>query len=57
MKDFFVSIVENAIEHREKNKVDRKDLMQYLIQLRSVKELNKLDDFRVKNGENCVKNI
>lgn len=35
VRDFFNNLVRKTVEEREKNKTVRKDLMQYLIQLRN----------------------
>lgn len=35
VKDFMINIVKTQIDHREKNKVSRKDFIQFLIQLRN----------------------
>jgi hypothetical protein len=43
MENFCVDIVTKTIEEREKNNIVRKDLMQYLIQLRNNTE-NKIDE-------------
>ncbi len=50
MRDFCLNIVTKTIEHRERNNIVRTDLMQYLIQLRNVKEFSKLDEYRGNDG-------
>lgn len=43
MRKFCIDIVTKTIEERERNNIVRKDLMQYLVQLRNNSE-NKVDD-------------
>lgn len=43
MRSFCINVVTKTIEEREKNNIVRKDLMQYLIQLRNNSD-NKADD-------------
>jgi hypothetical protein len=43
MREFCINMVTKTIEDREKNNIVKKDLMQYLIQLRNRTE-NKIDD-------------
>ena len=65
LKKFCVDIATKTIEEREKNNIVRKDLMQYLIQLRNNSD-NKADDDEWKinasgsvaqNGSICCSNI
>lgn len=43
MRKFCINMVTKTIEEREKNNIVKKDLMQYLIQLRNKSE-NKVDE-------------
>lgn len=47
-----MDLVTTTIEHREKNNVMRKDLMQFLIQLRNNSDTNDTDDWNFKNSSN-----
>lgn len=54
VKEFFINLVSETIEDREKRNFVRKDLMQYLIQLRNgdVAKHDDVDDWNIKtNGE------
>ena len=46
-----MNLVTTTIEHREKNNVMRKDLMQFLIQLRNNSDTN-ADAWNFKNSSN-----
>lgn len=55
VNDFFVNFATRTINDREQNKIVRKDLMQFLVQLRNNSdELKKDDDWNVKTGENVI---
>lgn len=47
-----MDLVTTTIEHRETNNVMRKDLMQFLIQLRNNSDTNDTDDWNFKNSSN-----
>lgn len=51
---FFMDMVRRTVEYREKNKLERKDFMQLLIQLRKTSQLEE-DDEEVKNGVKEIK--
>lgn len=44
MREFCIRLVTSAVEDREKNNIVRKDLMQYLIQLRNSSENGVIDN-------------
>lgn len=44
MREFCIGMVTNTIEERERNNIVRKDLMQYLIQLRNNTSNDKVDE-------------
>lgn len=50
MREFCIRLVTDTVEEREKNNVVRKDLMQYLIQLR-----NNIENGSIENDEWIVK--
>lgn len=52
MRKFTMDLVTSTIEHREKNNVMRKDLMQFIIQLRNNSDTNDTDDWNFKNSSN-----
>lgn len=43
IRSFMINLVKETIEHREKNNIVRKDLMQFLIQLRNTGEIDDKD--------------
>lgn len=47
MRKFCLNLVTETIQHRESNNIVRKDLMQYLIQLRNNNK-GELDDWNIK---------
>lgn len=47
MRNFCLNIVTETVEERERNNFVRKDLMQYLIQLRNNSETNDADDWKI----------
>lgn len=44
VETFFIDVVRQTIEYREKNNVSRKDFMQFLIQLRNDEKLTSADN-------------
>lgn len=48
MRDFCIELVEKTVEERENNNQIRKDLIQYLIQLRNNQKANGVDEWSVK---------
>lgn len=57
MRDFFVNLVGKTIKERETNKIVRKDLIQYLIQLRDngiIETNDDDDDWNMKSGKFCI---
>lgn len=48
MRKFCLDLVTDTIKHREENNVVRKDLMQFLIQLRNNADVNDTD-WNIKN--------
>jgi cytochrome P450 family 6 len=46
--DFFISLVKNTVDYREKNNVSNKDFMQLLIQLRNGGQVNEDNDWTTK---------
>lgn len=56
MREFCLRLVTNTVEERERENIVRKDLMQYLIQLRNGTADN--DEWTVnKSGKNSSKNL
>jgi hypothetical protein len=54
VREFFIHLVTKTIEEREKNDIVRKDLMQYLIQLRNgdtIKSVDNDDEWKIQS--NC----
>lgn len=47
MRNFCLNIVTETVEAREKSNFVRKDLMQYLIQLRNNSESKDADDWKI----------
>jgi hypothetical protein len=43
IEDFFSNLMAQAIEHREKSKINRDDYLAYLIMMRNKKQLTELD--------------
>lgn len=51
IRDFSLKLVTKTIEEREKNNIVKKDLMQYLIQLRNKSENSaKEDEWKINAG-------
>lgn len=48
VSDFFMNVVKDTVEYREKNNIDRKDFMQLLIQLKNKGRL--VDDENMNNA-------
>lgn len=55
MRKYFVDLCADAIEHREKNQIVRKDFMQLLLQLRNTGEVSKDGDWELKQTKAGVK--
>lgn len=51
---FMQNIVKETIDHREKNNVKRKDLMQLLIQLKNTGKIDFDGTFESKTTGNCI---
>ncbi|CRK87139.1 CLUMA_CG000948, isoform A [Clunio marinus] len=58
MQEFCLKLVTKTVEERERNNIERKDLMQYLIQLRNSKEHNiDADEWKINSSNNSKKNM
>lgn len=55
--DFFVNVVKETLEYREKNNIERKDFLNLLIQLKKKIDINENDDEEDKNVDDDLENI
>lgn len=53
-RDYFVSLVTDTFNYREKNNIIRKDFMQMLMQLRNAGKVSEDGDWTVKKSEGSV---
>lgn len=54
---FFIEIVKNTIDYREKNNIVRKDFMQFLIETRNNERLNNISGQQPISIETCAAQI